>query len=136
MKTEKFNLDDLNFDSLVKKSEKRKSIYKYSDALLNDPDYKTKMKIQRKQNRNYSLKICLQVVEAFKSKNPELIEKAKKDFNQFYTENFVTNDYSYESFSQVSVKEDPLTHQLYSVTLALMKEANEEIKEVKEKVKK
>lgn len=124
-----FNLDSMNFDNLVKRSEKRKSIYKYSVDVLESPDYKNEMKKLRKQLRNDSLKICLTVFNAFKSKDKASIESAKKEFTAFYKKNFVVNDFSFESFSQVSVKENKEQHNLYSIVLQLMKE-KEEVKEI------
>jgi hypothetical protein len=131
-----FNLDQMNFDSLVKKSEKRKSIYKYPDELLQSADYKNEMKKLRKQLRNDSLKICLTVFNAYKSKDKASIEAAKKEFTAFYKKNFVVNDYSFESFSQVSVKENKEQHDLYAIVLQLMREKEEittEVKKEKEK---
>lgn len=127
MKTN-LDLNSLNFDNLVKKSEKRKSLYKYSDEIKSSSDFKTEMKNFRKKVRNDSLKVSLAVFNAFKEKKNE--EKAVKEFNEFYKNNFVSNDYSFESFSQISVKENAEQHKLYSVVLTLVKEF--EVKEVKE----
>src|SRR5574344_623002 len=111
MKT--LDLNSMNFDNLVKKSEKRRSIYLYPETIKKSADFKTEMKNFRKKLRNESLKIALQTFNAFKENKDT--KKAVENFKDFYKNNFVTNDFSFESFSQISIKENPEQHKLFSV---------------------
>ena len=120
------SLDSLNLDNLIKKSEKRKSLYKYSAELLADDNYKDLQKKKRKEIRNGTKKIALAVAIAYKEKNEESKKKAINEFNSFYKKNFQTNDFSFESFSQVSIKEDKDTHNLYTIVLQIVSEFNKE----------
>jgi hypothetical protein len=126
VETKSESLDTLNFDSLIKKAEKRKSIYKYSVEILQSKDFKDEQKKFRKKLRNLSIKQCLTVFEAFKEKDEAKKESAVNSFNSFYKENFNYLDFSFESFSQVSIKESPEMHKLFSVVLSLVKEFNKE----------
>jgi hypothetical protein len=127
------DLDSINVSAIEKKTEKRKSIYKYSDEIEASADHKELKKKFRKTIRPASMKHALLVFKAIKENNVSAFNESKKSFLEFYTNNFLVNDFSFESFSQVSIKESPQEHSIYTIVLSALKQS--EASEVKKEIK-
>lgn len=108
-------LNKLNLSVFSKNGQGRKSIYKLPTEIAND---EKKLKIFRRNIRRQKTNICLTIVREYQEKK-KLSESTVKDFKKFYSENFIVNDYSKESFTSVSEQKE--SYQLYDIALELIK---------------
>lgn len=108
-------LSKLNLQNFVKNGQGRKSIYKQPAEILND---EKKLKIWRRNLRKQKTQNCLSVVREFSEKN-EVSKVTLEAFKKFYSENFLVNDYSKESFTSVS--EEKESYKLYEIALEIVK---------------
>lgn len=135
MKT--LDLKSVNLSVLEKKANSNRghSIYKYSDEILKSADFKAEKKKRRKQIRSNQIKICLQIQKEFSEKQT-VSSELKKEFETFYKENFLTNDFSPASFTAKSETENANEYNLcYNAILIMNEVCNTKEKTVKENAK-
>lgn len=108
-------LAKLNLSNFAKNGQGRKSIYKLPAEIAND---EKKLKIFRRNIRKQKNSLCLSVVREFKENN-KVSETTLQDFKNFYSSNFIVNDYSHESFT--SVNDEKESFQLYTIALEIVK---------------
>lgn len=105
------NLDEVNLYDLLEKNESLKKQIKKASKDRKDDLYKNvpkgeagksqRSKLRRKRNLFIS-----NVIEAFTKKDNATLKKEIEAFNKFYKENYLLNDYSFNSLSRTNADAD------------------------------
>jgi hypothetical protein len=108
-------LEKINTASLLSAVSSKKTIYKYSDEMIQKND-ESLFKKFRKNIRKEKHNICVSILTNAKEKNIVELNKSIETFMIFYKKNFIINDFSLENFSNTDKNKD-----IYSLALEIVK---------------